>query len=70
MLPTYAPKKVHIIIDVTHYDFLGGWNAGSGAYSHMAEDPEKRKTFIDSLSEFLDLYAFEGVDLDWVSNYK
>jgi len=44
---------------------IGGWNAGSGAYSHMAEDPEKRKTFIDSLSEFLDMYAFEGVDLDW-----
>ena len=33
----------------------------------MAEDPEKRKIFIDSLSEFLDMYAFEGVDLDWVS---
>jgi len=44
---------------------IGGWNAGSGAYSVMAADPEKRKTFVDSLSEFLDTYDFDGVDLDW-----
>jgi chitinase len=46
--------------------FLGGWNAGSGSYSHMAADPEKRKTFVDSVMDFLDVYAFQGVDLDWV----
>merc|ERR1712141_96063 len=44
---------------------IGGWNAGSGSYSMMAADPQKRKTFIDSLSEFLDKYHFDGVDLDW-----
>ena len=49
------------------FHWIGGWNAGSGSYSHMASDPEKRKTFIDSVSEFLDTYHFEGVDLDWVS---
>ena len=32
----------------------------------MAADPQKRKTFIDSLSDFLDTYKFDGVDLDWV----
>ena len=46
--------------------YIGGWNAGSGSYSMMAADPQKRKTFIDSLSEFLDIYHFDGVDLDWV----
>merc|ERR1712038_1116512 len=44
---------------------IGGWNAGSGSYSMMAADPQKRKTFIDSLSDFLDTYKFDGVDLDW-----
>ena len=46
--------------------YIGGWNAGSGSYSMMAADPQKRKTFIDSLSDFLDTYKFDGVDLDWV----
>ncbi len=45
--------------------FLGGWNAGSGAYSTMAEDPEKRKVFIDSVMDFLETYPFDGVDFDW-----
>ena len=47
--------------------YQGGWNAGSGAYSMMAADPQKRKTFIDSVADFLDTYSFEGVDLDWVT---
>ena len=45
---------------------IGGWNAGSGAYSDMAADPMKRKTFIDSVGQFLDTWNFDGVDLDWV----
>ena len=44
----------------------GGWNAGSGAYSDMAADPIKRKTFVESVAEFLDKFDFDGVDLDWV----
>lgn len=32
----------------------------------MAADPMKRKTFVDSVSDFLDKYPFDGVDLDWV----
>ena len=43
----------------------GGWNAGSGKYSLMAEDPVKRATFIASVIPFLQEYGFEGIDLDW-----
>ena len=45
---------------------IGGWNAGSGAYSDMASDPMKRKSFVDSVGQFLDTWNFDGVDLDWV----
>ena len=31
----------------------------------MASQADRRKTFIDSLIPFLQLYGFEGVDLDW-----
>lgn len=44
---------------------VGGWNAGSGKYSVMAEDPVKRRTFIDSTVVFLKKYGFAGVDFDW-----
>ena len=32
----------------------------------MAADPIKRKTFVESVAEFLDKFDFDGVDLDWV----
>ena len=32
----------------------------------MAADPQKRASFISSLDEFLNIYHFDGVDLDWV----
>merc|ERR1711953_1303799 len=44
---------------------IGGWNAGSGAYSDMAADPIKRKNFVETVAEFLDKFDFDGVDLDW-----
>jgi chitinase len=44
---------------------VGGWNSGSGRYSQMAADPEKRETFIKSIIPFLQNYGFEGVDFDW-----
>lgn len=44
---------------------VGGWNAGSGKYSMMAQDPAKRKTFIDSAIVLLKKYGFSGLDLDW-----
>ena len=62
ILPNFVANPIIYI-----YLPIGGWNAGSGSYSMMAADPQKRKTFIDSLSDFLDTYHFDGVDLDWVS---
>ncbi|KAI4490628.1 hypothetical protein M0804_003572 [Polistes exclamans] len=44
---------------------IGGWNEGSGNFSILAKDENKRKTFIDSISKFLKKYKFDGVDLDW-----
>jgi chitinase len=31
----------------------------------MAKDSVRRKTFIDSVVPFLQLYGFEGLDFDW-----
>jgi len=44
---------------------IGGWNSGSGRFSMMAKDSVRRKTFIDSVVPFLQLYGFEGLDFDW-----
>jgi len=44
---------------------IGGWNAGSGAFSMMAADPAKRKIFIDSLIPYTLKFGFDGIDMDW-----
>ncbi|XP_072937484.1 probable chitinase 2 [Epargyreus clarus] len=44
---------------------IGGWNEGSEKYSKMAATPESRAKFIKSVMYFLDLYKFDGLDLDW-----
>ena len=32
----------------------------------MAKDPQKRATFVESVREFLEIYPFDDVDLNWV----
>ncbi|XP_013136711.1 PREDICTED: probable chitinase 2 [Papilio polytes] len=44
---------------------IGGWNEGSRKFSAMAETAESRTKFIKSVLVFLDVYKFDGLDLDW-----
>lgn len=44
---------------------VGGWNEGSANYSVMASSPTSRRAFINSASNFIRKYGFDGLDLDW-----
>ncbi|CAL8099114.1 unnamed protein product [Orchesella dallaii] len=44
---------------------IGGWNEGSIKYSNMAADPAKRQVFISSIIEMIQLWDFDGIDMDW-----
>lgn len=44
---------------------MGGWTAGSLAYSNMASTFENRKEFIESSISWLRKYDFDGLDMDW-----
>lgn len=44
---------------------VGGWNAGSRAFSPMAGTIENRLLFMNSAIDFLRKYKFDGLDLDW-----
>ena len=42
---------------------VGGW--GSGNFSEMAADPEKRKAFAEDCRRVVDEYGLDGIDIDW-----
>ncbi|XP_061191469.1 chitinase-3-like protein 1 isoform X2 [Saccostrea echinata] len=44
---------------------VGGWNAGSKAFSPMVASTESRLLFVNSAIDFLRKYGFDGLDLDW-----
>jgi len=44
---------------------IGGWNEGSIKYSYMASSESSRKTFVQSVVEFLEKFNFDGLDFDW-----
>lgn len=42
---------------------IGGW--GSGGFSEMAADPEKRKAFAKDCRRIIREYGLDGIDIDW-----
>ena len=50
-------KKLQVQLSV------GGW--GSGNFSEMAADPEKRKAFAKDCKRVMDEYGLDGIDIDW-----
>ncbi|XP_015597483.1 probable chitinase 2 [Cephus cinctus] len=44
---------------------IGGWNEGSENFSALVASPEKRNIFSKHVIEYLQMYGFDGLDLDW-----
>ncbi|GAB0096498.1 Probable chitinase 10 [Sergentomyia squamirostris] len=45
---------------------IGGWNDSLGdKYSRLVRSPEARARFVKTVSEFIEKYGFDGLDLDW-----
>lgn len=44
---------------------IGGWNEGSGKFSALSANAEKRKDFAKNVVKFLRQNNFDGLDLDW-----
>ena len=44
---------------------IGGWNMDQSLFTKVASTPNSRLKFANSIVEFIQLYNFDGVDLDW-----
>ncbi|XP_075219146.1 putative chitinase 2 [Lycorma delicatula] len=44
---------------------VGGWTEGSINYSLLAEDPTRRRHFVNSVINYLRTYNFDGLDINW-----
>ncbi len=72
---TIEPKDPQFIPQIMQYKqsnsklkvmaSIGGWNFPSASFSRMVSTQANRKAFIDSLTEMMTKYGFDGVDLDW-----
>ncbi|KAF2155198.1 glycoside hydrolase family 18 protein [Myriangium duriaei CBS 260.36] len=52
-------------IAIGGFDFSDAKESTHTAWSNMTAFPETRAAFIKSLGDFMALYGFQGVDLDW-----
>ena len=55
----------HLNPEVKALIAIGGWNEGSSKYSKIFANPIKRARFIRSVITFLQMYDFDGFDVDW-----
>mgnify|MGYP005984839029 FL=1 len=44
---------------------VGGWAEGSTPFSNVAADATKKATMAESTLWYLQIYNFDGVDIDW-----
>lgn len=45
---------------------IGGWNDSQGdKYSRLVNNPSARQKFVDHVTDFIERYDFDGLDLDW-----
>ncbi|XP_053101265.1 probable chitinase 10 isoform X3 [Hemicordylus capensis] len=44
---------------------IGGWNFGTQKFTEMVASAANRKIFIDSVTEYLCKFGFDGIDLDF-----
>lgn len=44
---------------------VGGWGDGGEKYSNMVTEKSRRDAFIASVTDFLNQYGFDGLDIDW-----
>lgn len=50
---------------------LGGWNDSAGdKYSRLITDPSARARFIKHVTDFIERYNFDGLDLDYVRVFE
>ncbi|KAJ8611839.1 hypothetical protein MRB53_037752 [Persea americana] len=47
------------------YISVGGWSASGEVFSKMVATSTSRSTFIQSTTQFMNTYGFDGIDIDW-----
>lgn len=56
----YKSKGIKVLIAI------GGWNDSEGdKYSRLVNSPSSRSSFITHVTQFIEKYKFDGLDLDW-----